>query len=487
MFRLMIVDDEKVILNGIRAMIEKRLNLPFPVDISTASSVASALEILPVFTPDLILTDIRMPVMDGFAFIEQIRNLNLICDIVILTSHADFSYAKRAISFHVEDFILKPVESEELKTVLMRCYKKTEQSRKADEKEALSLLRNLLLYDLPPEHVTVEEDFFLSLFPYRYFTIVLVECEENHYDYSSLLEKELSYYYQLCHTFYFFQKKHYITICNHDQFFIETAPVQQSLHHVFLNCRYQYSISISSNSWKELHSLYMNAQLRILYQQLYKCRQDLAEISYITYMDCISIFTEHDKKQIEIRLCQYLDKILAQYPASPVLLSEIRSSFIQNCNIYLENLGAKQLSDSSKGYRPRTSEELIQLIEHDIFSYRQSQKTDTSTVDPDSASRLLTYIDHHYTEDISLESLADAIGMHPNYVCSLFKKHFGLSYLTCLHQKRVEAAKELLRGPGNYTLEEIAAKVGYNSSNQLLRIFKKYENMTPGEYKKMQE
>ena len=115
MLRILIVDDERIILNGIRMMIENELELPFPTDIVTASNVPQAIEMLEHFTPDLVLADIRMPVMDGFDLIRHIREKSSSLNIVILTSHADFDYAQQAIRFRVTDFILKPIDQQLLK------------------------------------------------------------------------------------------------------------------------------------------------------------------------------------------------------------------------------------------------------------------------------------------------------------------------------------------------------------------------------------
>ena len=71
MFRILIVDDERIILNGCSLMIRELLDLPFPVDILTASDVPAAIKLLEESTPDLLLTDIRMPVMDGFVLIDS--------------------------------------------------------------------------------------------------------------------------------------------------------------------------------------------------------------------------------------------------------------------------------------------------------------------------------------------------------------------------------------------------------------------------------
>lgn len=110
MFRILIVDDEHIILNGCSFMIKETLELPFPVEVLTANNVPQAISILEEQVPELILTDIRMPVMDGFSLIEYIRRNEIDSDIVILTSHADFEYARKALRYGVNDFILKPID-----------------------------------------------------------------------------------------------------------------------------------------------------------------------------------------------------------------------------------------------------------------------------------------------------------------------------------------------------------------------------------------
>lgn len=96
--------------------------------------------------------------------------------------------------------------------------------------------------------------------------------------------------------------------------------------------------------------------------------------------------------------------------------------------------------------------------------------------------QMLWYIRQHFREDISLEDLAESVGLHPAYVCTLFKKNVGRSYLACLHGERLQAAKKLLVET-DFTVEQIAAQVGYNSASQLARVFRKYENSSPSAFR----
>jgi YesN/AraC family two-component response regulator len=485
MFRVLIVDDEEIILRGVKRLIEKKLQLPFEVEVCVAASAAAALEEAKVFGPDLILTDIRMPETDGFSFVEQLRSGNIDCDIAILTSHADFTYAKRAISFQVRGFLLKPVEKRELEEILLDSYRRGEENREEEERECLLQLRSILLYDVEGE--LADEDILHGMFPYRYFTVVLVESETAGGRYAGLLEAEIAYF-ACSRTFYLASAKQYVTMCNHEKFNLDVDLLKAGVRKIFWQEEYYCSVSISSNSWTELHSLYTNARLRIFYEKLYVENKVLADISFITYRDCIDIFTENDRQKMRERLGEYLDRILDQYAASPGLFQGIGSSFVRNCNTYLENLGAGCMENPFEESGIESKEEMIQAIQHSILLYRERRKeADISRNEPVCVPRIAAYISCHYIEDISLETLAEALELHPNYICAVFKKHFGESFLTYLQKVRVSAAKEMLRSSRDYTLKEVAEKVGYPNADRLIRIFKKYEGVTPGEFKKMYE
>lgn len=117
MLRLMIVDDEPIILEGIRDMIEEE-NTPFG-KIILANDGIDALEKIDYFQPDLIITDIHMPGIDGLAFIKQAQQKK-VKRFIILTGHDVFEYARKAVQLQVVDYMLKPVNQQELAELLKR-------------------------------------------------------------------------------------------------------------------------------------------------------------------------------------------------------------------------------------------------------------------------------------------------------------------------------------------------------------------------------
>ena len=134
LLKVLLVDDEPFILQGLKILIDWEQE-GFEV-VKTAADGAEALEYLRGQQVDLIIADIKMPVVTGLELLEKIR-LEKISDahFVILSGYADFEYARRAIRYDCTDYILKPVDREELLKVL----NKVQALRRADRQKRLSL------------------------------------------------------------------------------------------------------------------------------------------------------------------------------------------------------------------------------------------------------------------------------------------------------------------------------------------------------------
>lgn len=178
MFRILIVDDEHIILNGCSFMIKETLELPFPVEVLTANNVPQAISILEEQVPELILTDIRMPVMDGFSLIEYIRRNEIDSDIVILTSHADFEYARKALRYGVNDFILKPIDEASLKKTILDCHQKKAKEAEEQKNSYYMKILTMFLYDISAADLLLTDEILNDLFPFTYFSMIVAAMEE---------------------------------------------------------------------------------------------------------------------------------------------------------------------------------------------------------------------------------------------------------------------------------------------------------------------
>ena len=345
----------------------------------------------------------------------------------------------------------------------------------------ISLL-TMMLYEVSPSDLLLTDNMLEVLFPYTYFTVIVIQPESGGIDISSC-EGLLNQYYDKCHCYFVEDRCQLICICNHATFFIKPSSFQDKLYQG-IGKPFWLGVSISSNSITKLHHLYANACQRIFYKKVFGNNEQLSTTAFFSYQDCIRIFLETDEAKMRDDLLALVQRLcLIDHPAQ-CYLEQVYVSFFQNITLYLENSG---LSGRIEGFRQIPAElhnipDLIQAIVTQTRNFHNYFKDNTEKGSEILVNQLLRFIREHYKEDISLEDLSCAVGLHPNYVCSFFKKATGQSYLTCLHKERIAAAKQLLADTG-YNIDEIAHLVGYNSSTQFARIFRKYENQSPSDYR----
>ena len=118
MSRILLVDDEQYILRGLTKLIQ-RIGSQYQV-VGAFCSSREALQFLKENPVDVLITDIRMPEMDGLQLTEQAKNLQKDLHCVILSGHSDFDYARNALRLGVVDYLVKPVDDEELKKTLAK-------------------------------------------------------------------------------------------------------------------------------------------------------------------------------------------------------------------------------------------------------------------------------------------------------------------------------------------------------------------------------
>lgn len=127
MYRVFLADDEIWETIGLKKLIEKS-GLPIQV-IGEAENGIVALEQIEKKKPDILITDIRMPGLNGLELAEEIRKKELELDIIVLSGYAEFEYAKKALQYGVCDYLLKPVEQEDLNQVMKKVIEKSGKCR----------------------------------------------------------------------------------------------------------------------------------------------------------------------------------------------------------------------------------------------------------------------------------------------------------------------------------------------------------------------
>lgn len=178
-------------------------------------------------------------------------------------------------------------------------------------------------------------------------------------------------------------------------------------------------------------------------------------------------------------------EIIGQNPRCKVI-------FITAYPLFVYALDAIKLGASDYILKP-VEEESVRASVRKVCSQIESERKlvslhgEVTGDDRDSGlliSHVVNYIDSNFTRyDISLDSVADIVGLNPSYLSALFKRGTGVNFTNYISDKRISAAKELLKDPLR-SAGEIASLTGYESASYFTRAFKKKTGMTPTEYRK---
>ncbi len=103
--------------------------------------------------------------------------------------------------------------------------------------------------------------------------------------------------------------------------------------------------------------------------------------------------------------------------------------------------------------------------------------------DRDHAAKILGFIESNYAQDLSLDQLAEHLNLHPNYISSLFSKETGTTFVQYLSTVRIREAKKQLAEFPHLPVNSIGSRVGFENRHYFNKVFKKYTEMTPGQYR----
>jgi two-component system, response regulator YesN len=133
--------------------------------------------------------------------------------------------------------------------------------------------------------------------------------------------------------------------------------------------------------------------------------------------------------------------------------------------------------------KPINQDEIVAILEEIAGEMREQQHSETVTEFGCHMDKIMDYIERHYNDPLSLDDLAGYTGLHPNYISTLFHKECGVTFVRYLNTVRIEKAKELLEKEPNMPVNVVGQRVGFESPQHFVKIFKRNVGTTPGAYK----
>ena len=530
---VLIVDDEQLIRQGLRARIEY---LGIDVDeIFEADNGLMALGIQDEHPIDLVITDIRMPDMDGLELIQEMQKKNNQIKFVVLSGYAEFSYAETAIRLGVKAYLLKPVSNDDLKAAFDKAYKEMEQT--ASVRQEVQMKKRMDR----EKQVYQQEKALNALFSSQEAGAVTREqlCKLCGYDekmWAGGAESVL--YLAILHiNKESFEHQRFRPV-DHElvRFMIRNifeeiqAPCEKLLVNSLSDTRQMYGIFIGDDKKKlrmEVERIYLRMR-SVLEKKMgiyltigvSRCRSQLEgketsearqalkqRIIYgkanIYFYEDIRILGEQEFPVSQLHLLeQYMEhneifkvKNLVQEIFSEELVKKYGSAYLRIMWIRILNLllhhyerrgrNAAEIEKMLQNYNLLDRIQSLQEIRQKIIEMVMECVSTESVADANARSKIqmaIGYIQEHFAENLTINVLAEHYGMSPNYFSSMFKKEMSRSAVNYITELRINQARELLYH-SELSVVDISKKVGYEDSQYFFRVFKKYLGMTPLQYR----
>ena len=527
LYKVILVDDEEEVREAIR----KRINweeIGFTVA-GTAENGEEALELAEACEPDVIMTDIQMPFMDGLTLIRKLKEKIPDLRSVIFSGYDDFEFAKEAIRLEAEEYILKPVDADELRNIFSRIRERLdEQIRQRRNVEQLNryyeeirpMMKEQLIigllegrelqfdleryqrdYDLKIESsfycagafriTPITEDKEILNKNLMAVSLKQIVCER----FEDVLPVEaLVYLDTVCVLARLSSSRQYGT-------FVEEMDKICKIAHKALNANVSAGIGRIYGNAESIHTSFLEAKDAFHYRIFVGENQALC-INDVDPTNSIEDYVSekqirHIMRQVKVGTKESLEKEIRDFvdklKKSDINLNQLQVFYAEFMVELMRLSRGHVISISETGFgNVNTNEELAGFSSMDQFADRLLElstilweKISSGRLDSTKklAENAKQYIADHYSEStLSVDEICSHLGVGTSYFSSVFKKETGVSFVTYLTEVRMNEAQRLLD-----TTEEksyiIAGMVGYEEPNYFSYVFKKHFGISPSKYR----
>ncbi|WP_337102167.1 response regulator [Paenibacillus sp. YIM B09110] len=528
LYKVLIVDDEVLARVGIKSFVQWN-EAGFEV-VGEAENGEKALALIHKLQPDIVITDIHMPVMNGIELIKAAKAENLSVKFVVLSAYNDFEYVKEAMKLGASDYILKlEMESDTLtellnhlkeKIMLENALQSEKEKFSMRSKENISAIKEKLFKEMVFGHKYSNAEFkeqlerlHIELPQHHLGCMILHPDNKGRFDKKDIKDvylldfaimniiNEILIDYQYGVVFCS-QPEEYVIIFsagegqgNNQSFKISDMDrIIRRFLKEYLNISVSIGISNVYQKYSNLQSTYQEA--------LYAVNQSFnyPPGSTIEYRNCIpnpgteDISIKLDLKELEkqleatdltgietifLKITNYLHGAAAQITreylkATCAALLLIITSYLDGHSI------GKRESWNLDPYKQleelKTHADYIAWIEH--LKALLLEALEQTEQPKRMIGKAMQFVNQYYMENISLETTAEHIHISANYLSAMFKKEAGINFIDYVTNVRIEAAKKLIKAQ-KYKIYEVSQLVGYENEHYFSRVFKKVTGMSP--------
>lgn len=503
--KVLIVEDEIRIREGIQKLLSK-MRQDYEI-VGEAENGEEGLLLLQELKPDIVITDIRMPKMDGLEMLTAAANEGIGVKAIVLSAYSEFDYARQAMKLGVTEYLLKPISLNDFSQALEQVERQVEKDRQ-EKPEKIGTLEQIFR-DFVNGCIEVDE----AVKTYLQRNYQISEVQEfvvicvylgNGYETGmegavKKLRHALSVYPGLSYSILdFAYRKSLIIVLYHYE---DARDLERWLQQQILNHRTEWM----TLGWTQVEgirelktgvdSLYPYMDWNISFDE--EILISYPKITHVQTMPCI--YPVELETRIKVAVCS------DNWDKAEALMREFHTCFqdgkiyapreVKEC--YVRFLWAVIGIAKEIGCLNHQKVEHQKLLELIMEAKRREElvgitESLLAVIRPDEAEEEITHltvkrvksmIHEFYQSGITLEEIAAKLNITPEYAGTLFHKEMGMTFSAYMKNFRINKAKELLCGT-SLKLYEIAAQVGYSDPKYFSKVFKETTGQLPAEYRK---
>ncbi|MDP4096573.1 response regulator [Paenibacillus sp. P96] len=543
MYKLILVDDEQDVREGLLEQIAWQAH-GFEV-IATAENGREACDLVERHQPDVIVTDIQMPFMDGLQLAEWVRRHAPTAKIIILTGFDEFEYAQRAIKLHIDEYVLKPFSAGELVDVLLKVKSRIE-SEIADKenlqvlqdhyKRSLPLLRELFLISLisrrlPKAEIAEKSRLYDLDLSGKGYLVSVISIDRISGPWSGSAEssgtgslrssgnRQLQLFAVLNIAEEIVNRRGsglvfmhqdqivLLSVCHEEGSAAFTQNILNGLDEIRVSVEKHLKLTVTigagtesreaENIYISYESAYSALNYRfvlgnnriILIDDVESGRAEMVRFDDLKEQGLIRTL----KVGTSMELAELMDSLFADLEPAAVSIQDYQVYLLEILTVILKvtreaGIGIESVFGASSNpvaevYRLNNLPEVKQWFTFACNTLIRLISSRRETGYSKLVEEAKTFMREHFRDsDLSIAKVCSHLHISAGYFSSIFKKEMKLTFVGYLMQLRMEEAKELLRST-DLKAFEIAEKTGFSDSNYFSYCFRKTFNMTPKEYR----
>ena len=503
MLKVLIVDDEYIMRQGLKFMIDWEGG-GYSI-VGEATNGDEAMKLVRSLEPDIIISDVVMPVMDGVDFTDAVHSIYPKTQIIILSGYDNFEYVKHTLMNGVVDYILKPaLTPDELRKVLSKATDRIPGYKRDEGKGVTSHESKLEKYLLDKEPFDFDE--FKKAYFFGYYRLYAVSVRNAHGGATDIWE---AVYNKLTRELHELQVIKYISVMLRGG---ETAVVLfnyemhdgPSLKEIIKRINdsllliYEGTFGLVSRGFTDISKLYEVYEEDIIKrldvsfyrpsEKLMYAEEDKAEAGVHAKFDFFKFnqfLTSKQSADAVSMLEVYNDESLESRMDSYGLKNQMKNLIYH----FLDFHGLSDVERENKRHSIFSAIDSALDIDayseamSGIFEELRSLVGETASETDSRMDAMLSYISDNYKEDLKLEDLASEFSFNYNYLSTYFTQHKKEGFSDYLNRLRIEEACRLLES-SDIPISSIGMEVGYSDHSYFSRVFKKLTGRTPSDYRR---